>query len=100
MRGTLSAFLAALLCLVLTSGGARAWLPDDPPPVPPQPNPVPNPTPDPDPVPPPVEPPPTTPPHHHHCCDCHDTPEPSTLLLGVLGGGLVGLTVFRRKARA
>jgi len=97
MRGTLSAFLAALLCLVLTSGGARAWLPDDPPPVPPPPIPVPNPNPDPTPIPPPITPPPTPPPHHHCGCGCvSESPEPGTLLLAILGGGALGTTLLKR----
>ncbi|MBL8795367.1 MAG: PEP-CTERM sorting domain-containing protein [Planctomycetia bacterium] len=106
MRATLSARLVVLLGLTLAGGArgleqaAHAWLP----PVNPQgeveePPPLPNPGPL---TPTPVLPPnPIDPPHKCHCeCPpppCHHTPEPSALLLGVLGAGLFGLCSLRRR---
>jgi hypothetical protein len=65
---------------------ARAWLPSDPPPGPT----VPPPLPSPGPVP---EPPPPPPPTHQ----CHDTPEPSTLMLALCGASALGLRLVRRR---
>jgi hypothetical protein len=67
---------------------AYAWLPSDPPPNPVVPPPVPTPTPVPVPL--PVPPPPVTPP-------CHNMPEPSSLVLGLLGAGTLGVRYLRRR---
>jgi hypothetical protein len=51
----------------------------------------------PDPVPtpaPPVVVPPNTPP------PCHETPEPATLLSGLVGGGLLSLIAYRKRRKA
>jgi hypothetical protein len=80
------------LVVCLTVGGmwsvpaARAWLPSDPPPGPTVPPPLPTPGPVPEPP-----PPPPPPPHQ-----CHDTPEPSSLILGLFGVTALGLRLLRR----
>jgi hypothetical protein len=65
------------------------------------PNPVTNPTVPPSvppPNPPPTPPdPPTTPPAEPP--PCHDTPEPATLLSGLVGGGVLSLAAYRKRAR-
>ena len=83
----LCAVVVLLMCLGIIGGlpVAQAWLPSDPPPdpqVPPPLPPPPTPHPTPDPVPPP--------PH------CQETPEPSTLVLGLIGAGVLGLGMRRR----
>lgn len=109
MRATLSARLVVLLGLTLAGGAgglepaAHAWLPhgtpqgqvEVPPPLP-TPGPL---TPTPVDPPSPIDPPgPIDPPHHCECPPpCHHTPEPSALLLGVLGAGLFGLCSLRRR---
>lgn len=99
MRATLSALLVGL-ALVGGTGWyvptAQAWLPGGEPQVV-----VPPPLPDPDPLP---DPGPVDPPTKCHChCHCpkdpppcHETPEPSAWLLGVVGAGLLGLRSLRR----
>lgn len=85
----------------------QAFLPpgyfnNDPPTSPSDPSSPPSssPTPPKTPPPPPILPPPSPPPHHApppgpppHC---HDTPEPATLLSGLIGAGLAGLYGLRR----
>ena len=98
MRATLSARLVVLVSLAMVGAAgwfvptAQAWLPGGDPQgqveVPPPP---PGPLPDPDPIDPPCQCPQEPPP------PCHDTPEPSALLLGVVGAGLFGLCSLRRR---
>jgi len=99
MRATLSAWLVVLvgLAMVGTAGwfvpAAQAWLPGGDPQAqvevpPPLPNP--GPLPAPNPIDPPCKCSPPPPP-------CHETPEPSALLLGVVGVGLFGLCSLRRR---
>ena len=83
--------LAALTLTWVTVPHARAiFIPDPVPPVvvPPL-LPPPNPTPDPIPTSPPSTPPP-----------CHETPEPATLLSGLVGGGLLSLIAYRKRRKA
>ena len=62
--------------------------PGPPPIITPSPVPVPIPDPDPDPCPGPIPPP------------CHHNPEPATLLSGLVGSGLLGLYVIRKRRNA
>jgi hypothetical protein len=93
MSRNLSIWLVVLVTLgsLWTVPAARAWLPSDPPPGPQ----VPPPIPDPGPVPAPPPPQPPPPPPHH----CHDTPEPSTFVLGMLAAGALGVQLVRRGRR-
>jgi hypothetical protein len=68
--------------VLMSVPSAGAWVPWPPPqatPPPPDPQPVP------DPLPPPVG---------HHC---HEAPEPSTLVLGLIAAGTIGLGALRRR---
>jgi hypothetical protein len=67
---------------------ARAVFIADPGPPPP-PAPAPTPIPEPVPTPGPTPSPPT-----------HDTPEPATLLSGLIGGGVLSLVAYRKRRRA
>lgn len=95
MRGEWRKWLILVMSLaiwgaVLTNVPAvRAWVPSEPIPTPTVPPPLP-PPPTPEPTPTPVTPPPTSPP-------CHNMPEPSTLILGLIAGGTIGLGAIRRR---
>jgi hypothetical protein len=68
---------------------AHAWVASDPPPAPQVPPPLPPPPiPTPQPAPEPVPPPPT---------HCHDMPEPSSLVLGLIAAGTLGFGYLRRR---
>jgi hypothetical protein len=96
MRGTWTKWLIAVMSIaiwgaVLTNVPvARAWVPADPPPTPTVPPPLPPPTPT---TPPPTQPPPPTNPPP----TCHNMPEPSTLVLGLIAGGTMGIGAIRRR---
>src|SRR5262249_39549701 len=97
MRGKWTGWLIAVMSVAIWAAvltnvpTARAWVPSDPPPTTPPPPPPPLPDPSPEPTPEPT-PGPTPPPS---CC--HAMPEPSTLVLGLIAGGSLGLGALRRR---